>query len=128
MAGVPRSRPVIDSTPPAIAMSAQPLAIWVAAIEMALRPEEHARLMVAAATLSGSFDSATAWRAMLPVCSPIWRATPTTTSSTSAASIAGLRASRASMQCATSSSARVRLKVPRCALARPVRMLSTMTT
>ena len=52
-------RAAIDSTPPAIATSAQPLMIWVAAIAIAFRPDEQARLMVAADTLIGNFDSAT---------------------------------------------------------------------
>ena len=80
--GVPRLNPVIDSTPPAIMTSAHPLAIWLAAIAMELRPEEQARLIEVAGTVTGSFESTTAWRPMLPDCSPIWRPTPRITSST----------------------------------------------
>ena len=50
------------------------------------------------------------------------------TSSTAPGSHSGLRSSSASIQCATKSSERVKLNVPRCALASPVRMLSTTTT
>ena len=118
----------MDSTPPAIMMSEQPLAIWLAAMAMEFRPEEQARLMVVPAVVTGSFERITARRAILPPCSPIWLAAPTITSSISAGSTLELRSSRASMQCASMSSGRVRLNVPLNDFASPVLTLSTTTT
>ena len=118
----------MDSTPPAIMMSEQPLAIWLAAKAIELSPLEQAREMVLPAVVTGNLDRMTASRAMLPPCSPVWLAAPTITSSTSAGSICELRSNKASIQCATMSSGRVRLKVPRKDLARPVLTLSTITT
>ena len=95
---------------------------------MDCRPDEQNRLMVMPAVVIGSRESTTARRARLPSCSPVWLAAPTTTSSTSSGATFGFRSSSVSMQCASMSSERVRLKLPRCDLASPVRMLSTTTT
>ena len=123
-----RVAPEMESTPPAIAISVCPDAIWLDAMAMDCRPDEQKRLIVMPAVVIGSLDRTTAKRARLPSCSPVWLAAPTTTSSTSSGDTFGLRSKSASMQCASMSSERVMLKLPRWDLARPVRTLSTTTT
>ena len=109
----------MESTPPAIAISVWPEAIWLDAMAMDCSPEEQKRLMVIPPVEIGSLDSTTAKRARLPSCSPVWLAAPTTTSSTSFGAMFGFLSSSESMQCASMSSDRVRLKLPRWDLANP---------
>src|SRR5262245_38990249 len=123
-----RCRIEIESTPPAIATCVCPDAICCAAIAIDCRPDEQNRLIVSPAVVIGSLVNTTARRARLPSCSPTWLAAPTTTSSTSSGATFGLRESNASIRCASMSSERVRLKLPRNAFASPVLTLSTMTT
>src|SRR5208282_1063518 len=115
------------STPPPINASLPPLTIWYAASAIDCRPEEQNRLMVTPPVEVGSPASMAETLAMLCPCGPWGCPQPRMTSSTSRGSSWGVLRSTSWMQCAASSSGRVRLNDPRNDLARAVRELATMT-
>ena len=78
---------VIDSTPPAIVMSAMPLWIRLAAKWIACWLEPHWRSTVVAGVSTGKPAVSQALRPMFTDCSPVCMTVPQTTSSTSAGSI-----------------------------------------
>src|SRR5271170_7426179 len=94
---------------------------------MACKPEEQNRLIVVAATDVGSPASIAATRATFCPCGPLGCAQPKTTSSISLGSSFGVLRSTSLMQCAASSSGRVKLKDPRNDFASAVRELATTT-
>src|SRR6185437_9958708 len=119
---------VIDSTPPAITTSAEPVAMAPAARAMACRPLEQKRLMVIALVASGSPPRKPATRATLSPCSPSGMAQPMTRSSTSSGFTCGTRARRPAITWPASSSGRVSASVPLCARPTAERTASTITT
>ena len=115
------------STPPPINASLPPLTIWYAASAIDCRPEEQKRLRVTPPVEVGSPASMAETLAILCPCGPWGCPQPRMTSSTSRGSSWGVLRSTSRMQCAASSSGRVRLNDPRNDLARAVRELATMT-
>ena len=78
---------LMDSMPPASTVSMPSTMICLAAMETAIRPEEHWRSTDWPETLTGRPAAAATWRPTLNPCVPCWRAEPTMTSSISAGSI-----------------------------------------
>jgi hypothetical protein len=102
---------VIDSTPPAMQMSASPVRIARAAAATASRPEAQSRLRVKAGVVSGRSAISVAMRATLRLSSPAWLAQPSSTSST-CSRIAGWRLASARIGIAARSSARTAASAP----------------
>src|SRR5467141_257780 len=118
---------VIDSSPPAIAMSQLPPSIIRAAIAIALSPDAQKRLTVDPGTDDGRPDmSATVLPTFWP-CGPSGKPAPRMTSSICAGSTSGTRRSSSRTHCTAMSSGRARLNEPRNDLARPLRTLATIT-
>src|SRR5467141_1598721 len=117
---------VIDSSPPAIAMSQLPPSIIRAAIAIALSPDAQKRLTVDPGTDDGRPDmSATVLPTFWP-CGPSGKPAPRMTSSICAGSTSGTRRSSSRTHCTAMSSGRARLNEPRNDLARPLRTLATI--
>ncbi len=116
----------IDSVPAAITTSSSPVRMRSAASATACTPEEQKRLMVIAGTVSGSPASSTPMRATFMPCSPSGIAQPTMTSAMSWGSSPGTRAMAALSTCASMSSGRTFLNMPRGALPTGVRTAATM--
>jgi len=98
---------LMDSTPPAMMISASPARMARAAVPTASRPEAQSRLMVAPGVRSGRPASSAAMRATLRLSSPAWLAQPRMTSSSPSRLTPGLRSIKALMACAARSSGRV---------------------
>ena len=77
----------IDSTPPPMAIGAPSLMMYLAAVAIAIRPDEHWRSRVMPDTVTGRPARRAAWRAMLLPVVPCSSAQPNTTSSISAGSM-----------------------------------------
>ena len=118
----------IDSTPPAIMQSENPLWTWVAAIATVCKPDEQYLFTVVPPTSIGNLDNTAAFRAMLCPWAPSGAPQPRIMSSTIEGSKPGFLSNRALTKCAVISSARVWLNPPLKDLANPVRTLSTITT
>src|SRR5699024_120173 len=103
----------MDSTPPAITISASPVATMRDAVSMADIPEAHSRLTVMAGTDSSPPASSQAMRATLRFSSPAPLALPSSTSSTTAES-SPLSSKTALMAVAAISSGRSELNTPLC--------------
>src|SRR5262245_13398279 len=115
------------STPPPMAASAPSFMTWWAAMAMAWRPDEQNRFTVVPGIVAGRPARIAETRAMLWPWEPWGWPQPRITSSTSLGSSWGALPSTSRMQCAASSSGRVRLKEPRNDLASGVRELATTT-
>src|SRR5258706_8810927 len=116
----------MDSVPAAITMSSSPVRIRSAASATAWTPEEQKRLIVIAGTLSGSPASRTPMRATFMPCSASGIAHPTITSPISRGSSPGTCAITPFSTCASMSSGRTLLNIPRGALPTGVRIAATM--
>ena len=103
---------VMDSTPPAIIMSASPVLMARAAVPTASRPEPHRRLTVPPGIEDGRPASSSAMRATLRLSSPAWLAQPMITSSTASQSRFWWRAISVLSGCAARSSARTSFRAP----------------
>src|SRR5262245_28143692 len=118
---------VMLSTPPPMATSTPSFMMWWAAMAIDWSPDEQKRLTVVPATVTGSPARMAATRAMLWPWVPCGWPQPKMTSSTSVSSTWGTLPRASLMAWAARSSGRVRLKEPRCDLARGVRELATTT-
>src|SRR6478736_1023994 len=116
----------IDSVPAAITTSSSPVRMRSAASAIACTPEEQKRLIVIAGTLSGSPASSTPMRATFMPCSASGIAQPTITSPISRGSSPGTCAITPFSTCASMSSGRTLLNIPRGALPTGVRIAATM--
>ena len=114
------------SVPAAIMTSASPSRMRSAASATACVPDEQKRLIVMPGTLSGKPASSNPMRATFMPCSASGIAQPTITSSTAAASSPGHRSIAAFSTCASMSSGRTFLNMPRGALPTGVRVAATM--
>src|SRR5687767_1755080 len=114
------------SVPPAIITSASPRRMRSAASATAWTPEEQKRLIVIPDTRSGKPASRSPMRATFMPCSPSGIAQPTMTSSTSPGSSPWHCWTAALSTCASRSSGRTFLYMPRGALPTGVRVAATM--
>jgi hypothetical protein len=114
------------SSPPATSRSLSPAMMRCAAIAMVCSPLEQKRLMVAAATDTGSPARSTAWRAMLWPVAPSGLAQPISTSSIAAGSTPA-RSTAALIARPPSVAPWVMLKAPFQLLARGVRAVETIS-
>ena len=102
----------MDSTPPAIMISASPDLMARAAIVSASMPEPQRRLTVEPETSFGRPASSSDMRATFRLSSPAWLAQPKTTSSMASQSTLALRSMSAFSGMAPRSSARTEDSAP----------------
>src|SRR5215510_15180051 len=117
---------LMDSTPPATTIGTSSTITLLAAVAMAIIPEEHWRSTLMPAVVTGNPAAIAHWRAMLDPWVPCWRAAPIMTSSTSPGSTLA-RSRTARMTGATMLGASRLLNEPRYDLVKPVRAVATIT-